>query len=261
MRAPRLQLAGLVCLLASCLEYSPHEIPDREHERDLHAKGVERLRSAPEVAPLQFAVVGDTQLHFDDALRVVEHVNQRGGAAFVVQVGDFTHLGLASEFRLMNDVLRKLDVPYFVAVGVHDLLGSGKHVFESMFGPYDFAFTYARTRLVFVDTNAPEYGFDGTAPDLAWLAEQLAPSPEFDRAVVFAHIDPESTDFDALLVEGYFRALIDAGVSVAFHGHAHHFREYQRGAVRLFTAPEVGDGYLWVTEQPDGPFDVEVVRF
>lgn len=262
MRPPRLQLAGLLLLFAGCFEYSPHEIPDEEHERDLHAKAVERLASQPARAPLQFAVVGDTQLHFDGALRVVEDVNRRGGAAFVIQVGDFTHLGLSAEYRLMNDVFRKLQVPYFVVVGVHDLLGSGKHIYREMFGPYDFAFTHARTRFVLIDTNAPEYGFDGSAPDLAWLAEQLAPTAEFDRALVFAHVDPESTDFDPALEEPYLALLREANVALSFHGHAHRLQIYDRDGMRFYIAPAVDDrSYFWVTEQPDGTLAVEVVSF
>jgi 3',5'-cyclic AMP phosphodiesterase CpdA len=246
----------------ACLEFSPHELPDGDHEKDLHAKGVERLLSQPPIAPLQFAVVGDTQLHFDDAQRLVDDVNRRGGSAFVVQVGDLTHVGLSAEYSLMNDVFRDLRTPYFVAIGNHDHLGSGDRAFTEMFGPHDFAFTYARTRFVFVDTNAPEFGFDGTAPDLAWLAEQLAPKPDFDRAVVFAHIGPDSSDFDPSLVEAFVATLRDANVAVSFHGHLHTFGAYERDGVRYYTAAHVKEGtYLWVTEGPGGNLDVEVVSF
>jgi hypothetical protein len=262
VRSPRLPLASLLLLAAACLEFSPHELPDGDDEKDLHAKAVERLLSQPAAAPLQFAVVGDTQLHFDDSQRLVDDVNRRGGSAFVVQVGDLTHVGLSAEYSMMNDVFGDLRTPYFVAIGNHDHLGSGKHVFKEMFGPHDFAFTYARTRFVFVDSNAPEFGFDGTAPDLGWLAEQLAPGPDFDRAVVFAHIGPDSSDFDPALADDFVAILRDANVAVSFHGHLHTLGSFEREGVLFYTAAHVKEGtYLWVTERADGNFGVEVVTF
>ena len=113
----------------------------------------------------------------------------------------------------MNDLFRRLPVPYFVVIGNHDHLGNGEEIYERMFGPQDFAFTWARTRFVFLDTCSIEEAYDGTVPDLATLAVNLAPSPDHERAFLFAHVKPESTDFDPRLRTGSARSFATAASS------------------------------------------------
>jgi hypothetical protein len=258
----RALIGTAVMLIAACLEYSPHVLPSEERHRDVNHKSIARLMAAPPPERLRFAVVGDTQTAFDEAERVVEALSRRGDLAFVVQIGDFTELGLAPEYERMNDIFRRLPVPYLVVIGNHDHLGNGEDLYERMFGPQDFAFTWARTRFVFLDTNSIEEAYDGTVPDLATLAVNLAPSPDHDRAFVFAHVEPESSDFDSRLRDG-FRALLRDGRAVAsFHGHEHRFETYVREGIPYFIATHLNDReYLLVSEGDDGGFDVERVTF
>ncbi|ABS26565.1 metallophosphoesterase [Anaeromyxobacter sp. Fw109-5] len=247
---------------AACLQYSPHEVRLDSHERDLHERALATLRAAPPVQPLRFAVVGDTQMQFEDAEDAVRALKARDDLAFVVQVGDFTHWGLADEFRIMNRIFRELPVPYFVVVGIHDLLGTGRLVYEEMFGPLNFAFTHGGVRFALLDSNSREYDFDGTVPDLAWLAEQLAPSPEHDRAVVISHAPPDNPDFDPDLRADYFRVLREGGATLSLHGHSHVYQAARDGGVEVVTADDVaGRSYLVVTAAEGGGFVHERVGF
>jgi 3',5'-cyclic-AMP phosphodiesterase len=260
-RARRGALAAAVIVAAGCLEYSPHQLPTSGSERDLHRKALERLAAAPPPAVLRFAVVGDTQLFFDDAERAIASLAARDDLAFVVQVGDFTHVGLWPEFRIMNDLFRRLPVPYFVVVGIHDLLGNGDEIYERMFGPLDLAFDYAGTQFIFLDTNSREYGFDGRVPDLAWLEAQLAPGPGTDRIVVFGHCRAESGDFDPALRAPFSALLRGAGVDLTIHGHDHAYSAGEHEGVPFVVADAVdGRSYLVVTATPAG-FEVERVGF
>lgn len=255
-------LPAALLAAAGCLEYSPHEVRLEAHERDLHEKALATLLARPPATPLRFAVVGDTQRYFDAAEDVVRALNARDDLAFVVQIGDFTHWGLADEYEIMNRIFRDLRVPYFVAIGIHDLLGTGRLVYEEMFGPLDFAFTYAGVRFVVLDDNSREYGFDGRVPDLAWLAAQLAPGPAHDRAVVVAHIPPDNPDFDPELRAEWFRVLREGGVTLALHGHSHEYRTSQEDGVPVVVADDLaGRSYLVVTATEDGGFDHERVGF
>lgn len=249
-------------LVAACLEYSPHVLPSEERHRDVNRKNIARLLDEPSPGPLRFAVLGDTQTAFDDTERAVDALSRRGDVAFVVQIGDFTELGLTPEYEVMNDLFRRLPVPYLVVIGNHDHLGNGEDLYERMFGPQDFAFTWARTRFVFLDTCSREEEFDGTVPDLATLAVNLAPSPDHDRAFVFSHVKPESTDFDPSMRDGFRALLRDGGVLASFHGHEHRYESYVQDGVPYFIAAHANDReYLLVSERDDGGFDVERVTF
>lgn len=251
-----------VVLVAACLEYSPHVLPSEDRHRDVNRKNLARLEAEPPPPRLRFAVVGDTQTGFGDAADAIESMSTRGDLAFVVQVGDFTDLGLAPEYEAMNDLFRRLPVPYVVAIGNHDHQANGGDIYDRMFGPRDFAFTWGRTRFVVLNTCSMEREFDGTVPDLPWLAASLAPSPEHDRAFVFAHVEPASDAFDPRLRDGFHALLRDGGVVASFHAHEHRYGFEERDGVRYYLAAHVNDReYLVVSEREDGGFDVERVWF
>jgi 3',5'-cyclic AMP phosphodiesterase CpdA len=251
-------LALLAVAAAGCLEYSPHQLPTDEDERDLNRKAVERILSRP-VAGLRFAVVGDTQRSFDETERAVEAINRRDDVQFVVQVGDFTNVGLWLEFRLMNEIFSRLRVPYLVVMGNHDLFGNGRAIYEAMFGPTDFAFTHGRVRFVLFDSVIAD---DGSAPDVAWVAAQLAPSAGHDRALTFSHVAPGEVGFDPALTAPLLEAMVGGGVDLSMHGHLHRYRPFERGGVRMVIADSVDHlSYLVVSQRADGGFDFEKVDF
>jgi 3',5'-cyclic AMP phosphodiesterase CpdA len=252
----------LVLPLAACLEFSPHELPRGSSDRDLHRKALEALSARSGDAPLRFAAVGDTQLEFNHAEDFVAAVNQRDDLDFVVQLGDFTNYGLTFEYEVMNGIFARLRVPYFVLAGNHDLLGNGQAIYEHMFGPRDLAFTHARVRVVLLDTNSHEHRYAPDVPDLAWLAEQLAPDPGHDDALVMGHCDPDAFEFNPELREPYLAVLRDAGVTLSLHAHAHHFASREHDGVTVVTADAVhGRSYVVVTAVPGGGLALERVPF
>jgi 3',5'-cyclic-AMP phosphodiesterase len=251
---------ALVCL--GCLEYSPHALPSDDLERDLHRKALERLQSIPAPETLRFAVVGDTQTRFDHAKDAVESINRRGDVSLVVQLGDFVHFGLLPEYRAMNDVFRRLHVPYFVVVGTHDVFANGRYIYAEMFGSYDLAFTYGRTRFVLYNVNSRFFGFDGTVPDLGWIAGQIAPGPDHDLTVLFAHHDHEAFEFDPALREPFLEVLRNGRVDLMLQGHAHELRASELEGIPVYVADAVNArGYFVVTAHPEARLEVEWVRF
>jgi 3',5'-cyclic-AMP phosphodiesterase len=251
----------LTCGSLGCLEYSPHQLPTDESERDLNRKAVEAIRSQP-VERLRFAVVGDTQRFFVDSADVVDAINARDDVQFVVQIGDFAHVGILLEFRLMKEIFDRLRVPYLVTVGYHEHLGNGRAIYEEMFGSRDFAFDQARTRLVFFDSNSASHDFDGTVPAMEWLAARLAPSPDHDRAIAFSHVPAGAPDFDGRLTAPFDDLMAGSNVELAFHGHAHRYLTYERLGVRVVVVDAVNHrSFVLVTQRPDGGFEYEKVEF
>jgi 3',5'-cyclic AMP phosphodiesterase CpdA len=263
-RRPIARELSLVALLpAACLEYSPHALPTDRSERDLNHKAIERLVAAPPPGPLAFAVVGDTQRSFDEAEEFVAAVNAREDVQFVVQVGDFTNVGILLEFELMNEIFSRLRVPYLVVVGFHDQLGNGARIYAEMFGPENFAFTLGRTRLVLYDSNSSSHDFAGTVPDLAWLEAALAPGPDHDRVIAFSHIAPGGGPlFDEALTLPLLALLARSGTELSLHGHAHRADAFEREGVRIVIADSVDHrSWVLVTQRTDGGFDYERVFF
>lgn len=260
----RRSLGALAFVLATgCLEYSPHAVDLDGSERDLHRKALERLGAIPPPeAGFRFAVVGDTQLAFDEAEDAVEHLNAREDLWFVVQGGDFTNFGLLPEFRLMNDIFARLRVPYFVVIGIHDHLGNADDIYDRMFGARDFSFTFGRTRFVLFDSNSLEFGYDGTVPNVPWLAARLEPDGAFDAAVLVSHIAPMHADFDPALRDRYV-ALLQAQASVvSFHAHEHRYRFDDTTGTPMYLADSVNHrNYLVVTVLAGGAIEVERVFF
>lgn len=255
-----LAAALLPVLAGACLSYSPHEVP--LDGRNLRAESLARLESGPAAERLRFAVVGDVQRGFDEARDAVARLNQIEDLAFVVQVGDFSDCGRADEFETMAAVFSRLRVPWFVAVGNHDLLGNGGTIFDALFGPRSTAFTHLRTRFVLLDTNSREYGFAGGVPDLGWLEAQLAPGPDHDRAVVFSHVPPWSGDFDPALRDAFVSLLAEAGVALSFHGHDHtYLAEVHEGVPYVVTDHVEVRTLLLVEEEHSGELEVERIWF
>jgi 3',5'-cyclic AMP phosphodiesterase CpdA len=254
--------AAALAFAAGCLEYSPHVTKLEGAERDLNHKAIARLAATPAPAVLRFAVVGDTQLALDEVEDAVAHLNRRTDLAFVVQVGDYTEFGQLFEFRLMNDVFAGLRVPWLVVIGNHDYLGNGEEIFVEMFGPRNQAFTFARTRFVLFDSNSREVAFSGDVPDLGFVAAQLEPDGDHDRAVLLSHVPPATSDFDPERVEGFDEILQTRAPVASFHGHEHGFRFEQREGVDLYVADWiVHRNYLVATLLPGGGVEVERVFF
>lgn len=259
----RILAALLVALAPACLEleYSPHAIVLDPSERGLHATALARLAAADPGpgAPFRFAVIGDTHLAFEDSEDAVEHLNARDDLAFVVHLGDLTHVGLVLEFRRMNAVLARLRVPYLVVVGNHDLLGTGGETYARMFGPRNLAFTHGGVRFLMFDSNSRQAGFRGDVPDVSWLAAQAAG----DRAplVLLSHVPPGTSDFDPGLLARY-DALLAAGGVASFHAHEHGPRfEERRGTPVWITDCMENRSYLLATVGEGGALAVERISY
>src|SRR5574340_140520 len=95
-RAAPAALAALAVVASGCLEYSPYALPA---EKGLNRKAVGALLATAPAEPLRVALLGDTQLAFDEAADAVRLVNAMDGVSFAIQLGDFTDMGLLREYE------------------------------------------------------------------------------------------------------------------------------------------------------------------
>ncbi|GAB3583931.1 metallophosphoesterase family protein [Hymenobacter daeguensis] len=223
-----LAAAASLALFSGCelIEFSPNQTSTPAAYSDLTAKNLAALARQP-LPPgdtLRFVFTGDSQRFYDQAGDLVASVNQQPGISFLVVAGDISDFGLGREMWWIHDKLSKLRVPYVTVVGNHDHAANGREVYQQVFGPLDYAFRYAGTQFIMLNTNGREYRFDGTVPNINWLQQQLADTVGVQRQVVINHVPPMDEDFDRQLEQPYVQSLKAAPrVALALNGHRHDF--------------------------------------
>ncbi|HEU4408528.1 MAG TPA: metallophosphoesterase [Polyangiaceae bacterium] len=212
---------GLLLTSAGCLRTSLFETSLDEDQRDQTRKNLERLGATPPPGgQLKLVFISDPHERFEELYSIVDWVNAQGDISLVLLGGDVTTFGARQEFVWAHEMLSRLQVPWFVAPGNHDLLTAGPDLYEKMFGPRNFAFDWAGYRFVLFDTSPLE--LDRRHLPLAWLREQLEGMPDGTRAVVFTHHPPDSRPHILPEEEPVYRQIQrEGGVVLNLHGHIH----------------------------------------
>lgn len=217
--------SSLLMFFSSCediFQYSPNEIVLKEDEKDLNRKNIDKILSEPAKDTLRFLFIADTHHEYEYLDEFVSIANGINDISFVIVAGDITNFGMQFEYRTTNDLLKKLKMPYVVAVGNHDLLGNGGAVFNEMFGKLDFSFNLHGNKFIFINSNSREYNFNGKVPDIDWLYNELRETNTYNKAFITGHVSPFDSDFDSNLETKYVNAINKTGkVKISMHGHSH----------------------------------------
>ncbi|MBC5991309.1 metallophosphoesterase family protein [Pontibacter cellulosilyticus] len=263
-------LLGLLSLcITSCddlFEFHPNQIRLESHERDLTAKSLARLQQQQPGDTLRILVMGDTQRFYDEAVDFVKHANTFENIDFVIHQGDISDFGMTQEHKWVHDIMKDLKWPYLTVVGNHDLLANGSKVYQQMYGPLNYSFTYGHTKFVFVDTNSREYGFNGKVPDISWLTGELyqRENENFSQAIVVSHVPPHDGDFDRNLEEAYHDVLKSSRrVNLSLFGHIHNWQtstRYNDNIVYHGTTTVKKRGFTYLKVWANG-FDIKTIDY
>jgi Icc protein len=264
-----LALTTSLALLTGCelIEFSPNQTSTPAAYSDFTAKNMAALAQQPLPAgdTLRFVFTGDSQRFYSEAEDLVASVNKQPGIAFLVVAGDISDFGLGREMRWVHDKLKNLSVPYLTVVGNHDHAANGRQVYQEVFGPLDYVFTYAGTRFIMLNTNGREYRFDGTVPNITWLQQQLADTVGVQRQVVINHVPPMDQDFDPQLEQPYVQALKAAPhVALALNGHRHDFgieQPYGEGLTLINSYAFEKRRYVIITLWGNNQFKLKTIDF
>lgn len=232
--------AFLVLSLVSCkdlFQYSPNEVRLEEHEKNLNQKNIQKIRALAPKESFRFILIGDSQRFYEEIEDFVASVNALDDISFVVLAGDITDFGMNKEFRWVHERLGKLKIPYIGVIGNHDMLANGRTLYEQMYGPENFSFMYSGTKIVCLNTNSNERGFDGSIPNMPWLNKELADTLNYHSAFVVSHMPPFDVGFDKRMEQEYAQLMSgNKRIKMSLHGHKH---SYAR------TAP-YGDGFEYL---------------
>ena len=259
-----------IVIFAACrdmLEYSPYVIDFDEQNRDVNQNNIEYLLQKEAGSTLRIAFTGDTHRAFDefeDFVHSVNNLHTNDPIDFVIHVGDIADFGLPQQYLWGNSYLLKLDCPYFVVLGNHDMVGNGGLAYSEMFGKYDFSFIHGDIKFVFINTNSREFNFNGEVPNINWLDTQLQPADDFTSAVVIFHVPPMDADFDPVLQEGFHSGIAKYNnVLFTIHGHLHRHEIYTPYPddiqyVNVYSAERNKFNVINITDEK---FDVETHEF
>ncbi len=221
-----LSFAFFLLLLSGCRKFEYHPYDGRiSGQTGINARNISKIEETCRGKDsICFAVISDTQRFYDETKDMVSAINSMDSVDFVVNLGDLTDFGETKEFVMMRDVLGKLAKPYVCLIGNHDCLGTGKHVFRTVFGVENFAFTAGATRFVCINTNSREYDYTTAVPDFSFLKNETDSFPSCAvNTVVAMHAAPGSEQFDNNIAE-LFEERIRRFPNLLFclNGHAHH---------------------------------------
>ncbi len=212
-------------------DYSPYVIDFEGENKGVNKRNIDKLKQYNNDSSLQIVFTGDTHRFYDELDDFVGAVNKLGDSRpidFVVHVGDIADFGLPQQYLWGNSYLLKLNYPYMVALGNHDMVGNGGLAYTNMFGNYNFSFVYKNIKFIFVNTNSREFSFNGEVPNINWLSSELTPADNFTNAIVIIHVPPMDDDFDKSMEEDFHETIAKYNnVMLVVHGHKHHFEIYK----------------------------------
>ncbi|MEJ5264500.1 MAG: metallophosphoesterase [Bacteroidales bacterium] len=207
----------ITLLFSACsdvVEYSPFDTLVSAH--NLNQKNISKIDTSC-VDTLTFAFISDSHIFYDQLRDAINNVNADTTIRFVIVGGDFTSLGLMQEYEWFYSMMKKLSVPYVVAIGNHDYLSNGRRLYGKMFGESNFCFYVGHYRWVVFDDIVWEN--DNRAPNFIWLREQLLDSCHFTLLV--AHIPPWSDQLDHTFQPDFQKILSNNPPMFALFGHTH----------------------------------------
>lgn len=241
----KIGIAGIiltVCLgWAGCehpFEYHPYELNLEGKYKNINEKNIKRLFDAdPHADTVRFVMMGDSQRWYDETEKFVKAVNQRNDIDFVIHGGDITDFGLKKEYCWIHDIMSKLKVPYVAVIGNHDNLGSGREVYEVMYGDLNFSFIYGGIKFVCLNTNALEYDYSVPVPDFEFLREQIHDTVHsYHSSVAVMHVEPGNVEFNNNAKEPFHEYLTRLkNLRFCLHAHEH----------RLMVNDFFGDGMMY----------------
>lgn len=233
---------GLIILLilSSCGEftYSPYALDLPDLGKNVDALNKIKAKSGRKVLGVNYeykiAVISDTHDYYDGLEKQVSYINSKANFDFVIVTGDITNVGMQNEYDQAVKRLDRLNVPYLVVVGNHDLLIDGDIVFKKYFGQTNMSFVYKETKFILFNNN--NWESVSNTPDSSWIEKELTQTSQ-KNILLFSHVAPDDPDRFSKTEISDFKDLLDRyGVSYYINGHDHNYGDSMFGNAVQVTA-------------------------
>lgn len=142
------------------------------YESDFESKNIENIEKIQSMKDdeFSFAVFGNIRSSisvFDK--KIVENVNSDQSLDYGISNGDAILDGAEDKYRILNESIKKINIPMVIGVGDRELLDGGDENFYDHYGPYFFSFELNDTYFIFLDTS----GKTSIEWQKKWLIKEL----------------------------------------------------------------------------------------
>ncbi len=255
-------------LISGCDAFQSHPYDvDVKGETGINAKNIKEIEEKTlGKDTIRFACISDTHQWYSDTQDAVNDINARKDSLdFVIHCGDLTDTGTQKEFQWADRVLGKLQLPYIAMIGNHDFLGTGEEYYAKKYGIDNFSMIVGRVKMVFLDTNATEYDYVASVPNLNYIrAEAEKDTSRFDRTVVLMHARPYSDQFNNNIAEPfeyYLQNFLKPMFCINGHDHGLSIDDLFHDGLMYFGVPSTSNrGYMIFTITPNS-YSYEVIDF
>jgi len=171
------------------------------YESDFESQNIENIEKieAIESDEYSFAVFGNIKSSisvFDKS--IIKNVNKDEAIEFAISNGDAILDGAEDKYRILNESVKKLDVPMIIGIGDREISDGGDENFYKHYGPYFFSFQLKDAHFIFLDTS----GKTSIQWQKKWLHDTLEKGKDHKYKFVFmnkslirletkGHIEPE----------------------------------------------------------------------
>lgn len=213
---------------------------------------------------VRFVFMGDTHRNDKETELFVKHVNSKKNIDFVIHAGDVSDFGLKNEYELTQRLMSKLNYPYVVLLGNHDIIAHGDLIYNKVFGPENFSFIVRDTKFICVNTNALEYKSPQNIPDIEFINNELDKGAAL-RTIFVMHAPPCGDQFYNENDYQEFESTIQKfpNLLCCLYGHNHQFKEselFNDGVVYYGCDNIQKRSYLLFKLYSDG-YDYEYIKF
>jgi predicted phosphodiesterase len=227
-------LLAVACFPLRDSPYSDQLAADERKSNSTTLANLEKL-DPEEDGVVRIGVFGDSHQNYEDLKKVIGQINATKGLDFVVNMGDFTNNSYNSEYDQFLKHWRRLTHLALMVPGNHDLIGSGRSLFQKVFGPSNFIYETVSHRFVFFNNNNLETPQDF---DPHWLLRMVEESSR--KVVVFSHIPLHDKERFKGTTAKIFRQVIEhPKVEASVNGHNHTFTVHIDSETKMIQAPRV----------------------
>lgn len=156
--------------------------------------------------PFYFALFSDLHITSsndkpsEDLINAINDLNDLDYIDFVIVSGDITENGDLKSLKMAKEMLDKLNVPYYITSGNHELKWSesGATDFSRVFGDNKFMFSHKNYHFIAFETGPIIKMGDGhvSPQDIAWVGEQLKQLKKDAPVFAITHYPLQTGDVD-----------------------------------------------------------------
>lgn len=245
---------SLLFLLISCGKFNISPYEENISHKKYNQRSLELLDKKIPGTSIEVGLISDIHNNYDELKKFIKKENDLD---FFIMSGDITNLGLNNEYELLNDQLKESKIPFFTAVGNHDLLNNGEKIFNKLFTYPNFSFDYGDNTFILINNNNWESSQNAYF-DYNWLESKLISAKS--NIFLISHIPYNDKDrFSQSEIIRMTDLVNKYKVKILINGHNHnHSVSYPEYFIHL-TVGAINKGYYIKLKINEGDISFEKI--